>query len=232
MISLPAEAAELLTKDVYVIANYDDEQELTTLTTLDEMRELWAPEIDKSNNLDPLNGFCMYGTLSDVDFMDQANYPVTVSLIRTCAKLRVNLTFPGNSLLSTNNSFLIQHAATYTHVVPNFIVTLPTDDYFNFAAALPLADNGAGVYTGNAYVYEANQAPVITIYTHLGGSTEEQAFTATLPVPQRNYLYDLMIEIYEEGTALRSVEKRPGYTFSGTVRVYNEAGELVEETSF
>ncbi|MCD8260735.1 MAG: hypothetical protein LUD15_03975, partial [Bacteroides sp.] len=212
--------------------NYDDEKELTDITTLDEMKELWAPEINKSNNLDPLNGFCMYGSLPDVDFTDVTNYPVTVGLVRTCAKLRVNLTFPGNSLLSINNSFLIQRAATYTHVVPNSIVTLPMDNYFNFAAALPLTDNGAGVYTGNTYVYEANQAPVITIYTHLGGSTEEQAFTATLPVPQRNYLYDLIIEVYEEGTALRSVEKGPGYAFYSTIRVYNEAGELVEETSF
>ncbi|MCD8030875.1 MAG: hypothetical protein LUF85_08680 [Bacteroides sp.] len=196
IITLPIEASDLQTKDVYVIANYDDESDLNALTDLSEMRALFTPEIDKNNTLDPSDGFCMFGHTDNVDFTDSSNLPVYVPLTRTCAKFRITLRFPEGAELSTVNSFLIQKAAKYTHVVENLTEVLPVTDYFNYAAALPLTDNGAEAYTSITYVYEAAQAPAITIYTHLNNSTEEQEFTTTLPVPQRNYLYDLNIYIY------------------------------------
>ncbi len=232
VITLPLEATDLQTKDVYVIANYDDESELDDITTLDGIRALFTPEIGKSNNLDPSEGFCMFGHTYDVDFTDSSNFPVYVELVRSCAKFRINLNFPEDPTLSTNNTFLIQKAAKYTHVVENLVEVLPTTDYFNFAAPLPLNDNGRQSYTNIAYVYESSQAPLLTIYTHINGEMEEQEFTATLPLPQRNYLYDLFIRVYEEEDAstraITNGEKKT-YTIESTTCVYNAEGQQIEE---
>ncbi|MCC8188106.1 MAG: hypothetical protein LIP08_11560 [Bacteroides sp.] len=233
IITLPIEPADLQTKNVYVIANYDNESDLNALTDLSEMNALFTPEIDKSNTLNPSDGFCMFGHTDNVDFTDSSNLPVYVPLTRTCAKFRITLRFPERAELSTVNSFLIQKAAKYTHVVENLTEVLPATDYFNYAAALPLTDNGANAYTGITYVYEATQAPAITIYTHLNNSTEEQEFTTTLPVPQRNYLYDLNIYIYEEEATTRNSSEGgiPEYLCRNTLFIYNEYGEKVEEWS-
>ncbi|MCD8079296.1 MAG: hypothetical protein LUF04_02450 [Bacteroides sp.] len=225
---MPLEASDLQTKDIYVIANYDNEAALDAVGSVDSMKVLFTPEVDKTNNLDPANGFCMYGYAGSVDFTDSANLPAYVELTRTCAKFRINLSFPDGAELSTDNSFLMLNAARYTHVMENLTEVLPVSDYFNFAATLPLTDNGNEIYTSIAYVYESSQAPSITIYTHLNNSTEEQEFTAKLPVPMRNYLYDLEIYVYqEEESATRSIKANssPVYTCCSKITIYNERGE-------
>ncbi|MCD8043957.1 MAG: hypothetical protein LUH10_12925 [Tannerellaceae bacterium] len=229
IISLPVEPQDLQTKNIYVVANYDDEEALNALATIDDLKTMITPEVDKTNNLDPENGFCMYGSTLNFDFT--AGSDAIVDLVRTCAKIRVNLTFPENPGLSTSNSFLIQNAARYTYIIKNSTAMLPLTDYFNFAAPINLVDNGADAYVNNAYIYEATALPVITIYTHINNSTEQQEFTANLPLPQRNYLYDLQIEIYEEETASRSTESiiKPSYRAVSTLRVYDEKGEPVQE---
>ncbi len=233
IITLPIEASDLQTKDVYVIANYDDESELNALTDLSEMNALFTPEVDKSYILDPSNGFCMFGYTENVDFTDSSNLPVYVPLTRTCAKFRITLRFPEGAELSTVNSFLIQKAAKYTYVVENLTEMLPATDYFNYATALPLTDNGSEAYASLTYLYESAQAPEITIYTHLNNGTEEQEFTTTLPIPQRNYLYDLNIYVYDEETTTRSssAEGTAKYSCQSTLRIYNEYGEETEEWS-
>lgn len=232
LITLPLEPTELLTKDIYVIANYDDTGTLETLTSTTQLLDMHTPEVDKTNNLDPSKGFCMYGFLLDADFTDTSQSPLTVGLTRACAKYRINLTFPDDPNLSTVNSFLIQQAAKYTYIIDNNTHVLPLTDYFNFAAPLPLTNNGADVYTNMVYLYDATAAPAITIYVYLGGSAITQEFTGDLPIPQRNYLYDINIEGYEESSTTLSlpVDTGSSYTIQSRIKVYNEQGELTAET--
>ncbi len=232
LITLPIEPADLLMKDIYVVANYDDLSLLDALTTLDGLKGLITPEVDKTNNLSPQNGFCMYGSLAGFDFTANTDIPATIPLIRTCAKIRINLSFPENDAMSTVNSFLIQHAAKYTHVISNAVMVLPVSDYFNFAAAIGLTDNGGGVYTNTVYVYEASSAPVITLYTHINNSVEQQEFTTTLPVPVRNYLYDLQIEVMDESdAATRATTYRSYKVIKSRLDIYNESGQLIEQVN-
>ncbi|MCD7915029.1 MAG: hypothetical protein LUG96_07040 [Tannerellaceae bacterium] len=226
MITLPVDPADLLVKDIYVVANYDNQATLNALTTLDQLNALHTPEVDKTNNLDPLNGFCMSGSLVGFDFTDDAIQPATIPLERTCVKLRISLTFPLDPLLSTTNSYLIQRAATYTYVMENVTNVLPQEDYFNFAAPLPLTYDGVQAYTDITYVYEASQAPVITLYTTV------QDFTAYLPIPRRNYLYDIAMEVYEDSSlsTTRSLFSRlRTYACHYTVTTYDEQGRMVEK---
>ncbi|MCD8174068.1 MAG: hypothetical protein LUD76_11570 [Alistipes sp.] len=202
LVTLPVEASELGTKDIYVITNYSG-TDLGTLTTLSQMRTLTTPAVDKNNNLDPADGFCMYGKTLGFDFTSGETAEVYVR--RACAKIRVTMTFPDAPGLSTVNQFLIANAASYTFVTYEATgLILTTDDYFNFASNLPLDDNGDGGYTGIAYIYEASAHPVLYLYTHIGGSAAAQEYSAELPLPERNHLYDCDVRIYSESATMRS----------------------------
>ncbi len=230
-ISLPLEPADLLTKDVYVIANYDNEPALNAVNTVDDLKGLFTPIVDKTNNLDPANGLCMYGFLPNFDFT--AGEDAVIGMERTCAKIRINLTFPENTNASQENTFLIQHAANHTFVIENPSSVLPQTDYFNFAAFLPLRFNGTDTYSNIVYVYEASDPPIITLNTNLTGENAINEFTTRLPVPVRNYLYDLTIEILEEDTdnSIRSYSGKNNnrsYLYKSSISVYNGMGELVD----
>ncbi len=232
LITLSIEPADLLTKDIYAVVNYDTIANLEAITSINELTEMYTPVIDKSNNLDPLRGFCMSGSLANFDFTGGTDQVATVPLVRTCAKIRITLTFPDNSTLSTDNSFLIQEAANHTFIMENPTALLSTTDYFNFAAPTTLNRNSSDQYINTVYVYEASIAPQITFYTHINSSDEAQEFTATLPVPDRNYLYDIQVNIYEEESTRSgngTTENHPGYTLHMLIHTYNSYGELVEE---
>ena len=193
-ISLPLTPDELQTRDIYAVANHDNDITLEALSSIQELETMQTPYVDKNNNLDPMRGFCMYGMLSGFDFNNTDAATAQVELERTCAKYRINLTFPQDPSLSTVNSFVIGKAANYTFIGENTGQSIPDDAYFNFADPTPLNADGQGVYTNLAYVYEATEQPVMYIYTRMGG--KEQIFTANLPVPERNYLYGIDVEVF------------------------------------
>lgn len=230
LVTLPLDPATVQTKDIYVIANYDDATSLNSVSNIDNLKTLTTPKVNKTNNLLPQNGFCMYGNTSAFNFNNGTNSPAIVNLERTCAKIRVNLTFPGNPDLGTNNSFLIENAAAYTYVIENQQTKLSANDYFTYAAPITLADNGAKVYTNTAYVYEATVAPKLYIYTNIKSKQEE--YSANLPIPARNYLYDINVEIYEAIAGARSTnfsaDPNSKYTFRSTIKIYDENGKRVK----
>lgn len=195
-VSLPLDPGSLGTKDIYVVANHGDTAALGSAGTIGELEAIRTPFADKNNNLEPQNGFCMYGMLAGFDFgaADAGAAPVTVE--RTCAKYRITLTFPQDSNLSAVNSFVVGNAANYTFVGADTGLKIPADAYFNFAEPMPLIPDGEGAYINTAYVYEASAAPHIYIYTRMDGA--EQMFTAFLPVPVRNYMYDIRVEVYRD----------------------------------
>ncbi|GAB6123516.1 hypothetical protein [Dysgonomonas termitidis] len=233
LITLPLDPATVLRKDIYIVANYDNTATLNSVSTVDALKALTTPAVDKRNNLAPANGFCMYGSTLNFNFNDAAHSPAVVDLVRSCAKIRINVTFPENPTLSTNNSFLIQNAAKYTYVIGRTKNNLPTTDYFTYAAPIALVDNGAHVYTQTTYVYEADNAPVLYIYTYMGGGSTMQEFSVTLPKPIRNQLFDISIEIYSGNspTGTKSINEnntdKPAYKYKSMVNIYDEKGRKV-----
>lgn len=234
LITLPLDPATVLTKDIYIVANYDNVSALNSVSTLDDLKALTTPAVNKTNNLVPENGFCMYGSTLDFNFNDGTNSPAIVNLIRSCAKIRINVTFPENPTLSTNNSFLIQNAAKYTYVIGRTENNLAAADYFTYAAPIALVDNGAHVYTQTTYVYEADNVPKLYIYTYMNGTSTMQEFSTNLPRPIRNHLFDISIEVYSgdvpSGTKSANENKigQSAYTYKSTINVYDEKGRKVE----
>ena len=163
---------------------------------MDDIKNLNTPTVDKNHDLDPNEGFCMYGELLNYDFTD-TNSSAIVSMERTCAKYRVTLTFPDNPVLSTDNTFVIANEASYTHIVNGLRTGIPDSDYFNIASPISLEADGTGKYINTVYMYEAEKAPKIYIYTRINNSSQKQEFSTELPAPYRNYIYDIDIQIYE-----------------------------------
>ena len=218
LIALPLQVSELQKKDVYLITNYKNIN-LSAVNTMDDIKNLNTPTVDKNHDLDPNEGFCMYGELLNYDFTD-TNSSAIVSMERTCAKYRVTLTFPDNPVLSTDNTFVIANEASYTHIVNGLRTGIPDSDYFNIASPISLEADGTGKYINTVYMYEAEKAPKIYIYTRINNSSQKQEFSTELPAPYRNYIYDIDIQIYESKdshtTRLNGIE--PQYKMRTTVQ--------------
>ncbi|MDU1891514.1 MAG: DUF4906 domain-containing protein [Dysgonomonas sp.] len=232
LVTLPLDPATLQAKDIYVITNYNDASALNAVATIDDIKALQTPAVSKTNNLSPSNGICMYGENLNFDFSTAGNTDVIVNVVRTGAKYRISVEFPENPTLSTNNTYLLENAARYTYVVQNTSASLPSTAYYTYAAAIHLTYNGA-VYTDNAYVYEADNAPNIYIYTHMSNMTGIQTFSTQLPKPQRNYLYDIKIQVYsgqvptQTKSATSIIQGEGDYYCSYTIDIYNESGQKV-----
>lgn len=222
LIALPLQLSELQKKDVYLITNYKDIN-LSVVNTMDDINELTTPAVDKNHDLDPNEGFCMYGELLNYDFTDE-NSSAIVNLERTCAKYRVTLTFPDNPVLSMDNTFVIANEASYTHIVNDLRTGIPDSDYFNIADPIILESDGSGKYINTVYMYEAEKAPKIYIYTRINNSSQKQEFSTELPVPYRNFIYDIDIQIYENKdsgtTRLGGIE--PQYRMKTIVRILHK----------
>lgn len=225
LVTLPIELGTLNRKDIYVVVNYLGNASLNSIKTIDELRTKTTPPADKNSPIRPENGLCMFGKLYDFDFNNETHSPAEVYAVRTCAKIRVNLTFPDNPALSTDNGFVITGAAKYTYIVDKTGNTIPDDAYYSFPDFIPLDNNGNNVYTNLAYVYEAAKAPKIHIRTRMNGSNDYQEVSAFLPVPQRNRLYDLDVRIYEDRT--RAAGPMPAYRASLSFR--DHGGDTVEQ---
>lgn len=228
LIVLPLDPATLQTKDIYVIANYDNTNALDAIQSTNDLKTLTTPKVNKTQHLLPGNGIVMYGSTDGFNFNSGTNATAIVNIVRTYAKIRLSLTFPENAKLSTNNSFLIQDAATYTYVVRNDQMSLSPNDYFTYAASVPLTDNGNQAYINTTYIYESTRAPRLYIYTYINNSATQQEYSVDLPVPYRNYLYDIKIEIYEATTKNRTRSDEAGELHYNTqIKIYDEKGNWV-----
>lgn len=218
LIALPLQLSELQKKDVYLITNYGN-VDLSAVNTMDDIKELTTPAVDKNHDLDPDEGFCMYGELLNYDFTT-LDASAIVNVERTCAKYRVTLSFPDNPVLSTDNTFVIANEASYTHIVDGLRAGIPESDYFNIADPVILEPDGTGKYINAIYMYEAEKAPKIYIYTRINNSSQKQEFSTELPAPYRNYIYDIDIQIYEnkDSRTTRQRGTEPQYRMKTTVK--------------
>lgn len=219
LLTLPLRLTELEKKDIYLITNYGN-IDFSGVTTLDDIEKLNTPTIDKNHVLNPEEGFCMYGELLNFDFTNPDNSSAMVSVERTCAKYRITLTFPENPDLSTDNTFVVANEACYTHIVDDLRMSIPDSDYFTLAQPVALKSDGAGGYVNTVYMYEAEKAPKIYLYTRMNNSLDQQEFSAELPIPYRNYIYDIDIRIYENNNSptTRGKYTEPSYKIETIVR--------------
>lgn len=219
-VTLPLQESELGKKDIYLITNYGSTN-LSAVETMDDIKKLNTPAVDKNHVLDPNEGFCMYGKLLNFDFTN-TNSSAIVNAERTCAKYKITLTFPENPVLSTDNTFVIANEASYTHIVDGLRGGIQDSDYFNIASPLALEPDGSGKYMNTVYMYEAEKAPQIYVYTRINNSSVKQEFSVDLPVPYRNYMYDIDIQIYENynSRTTRADIKEPQYSIKTTVKTY------------
>jgi len=229
LITLPPEAVTLQTKDIYVIANFDDVSTLNSIQSVADFEELQTPAIDDLNPIIPGNGICMYGTLPGFDFVNSSNHIIPINILKTYAKVRINLSFPNNPGISTNNSFLIQNAARFTYVASNTIYDLDPADYFSYTTPISLIDNGSGTYINFVYLYESTLAPTIHFYAQIQGINKD--YVSKLPVLNRNYFYDLQVKVYpllnQQGIRSTGAD----FTYTTTIKVYDENGNPVDYTN-
>ncbi len=230
LVTLSLDPAVIQSKDIYVITNYNNANNLNAVSTLDDLKALMTPVAGEGNNLSPDNGITMYGETLNFNFNDGTNSPAVVNVDRTCAKYRITVEFPENPVLSMNNHFLIANAARYTYVVKNNSSSLPTTAYYTYAASLPLVYNGSA-HTANTYVYEATQVPKLYLYTQMSNMSGTQTFSADLPRPWRNYLYDIKVQVYSgnvpAGTKSMNYDVEGHYAYKVSIKAYDEKGREI-----
>lgn len=228
LVLLPLNLSELGYKDIYVVTNLDNSG-LSKVKNLTELKQMSTPVASKNSNLNPQNGLCMFGKTLNFNFNNETNSPAIVDAVRTCAKYRITLTFPDNPTLSTSNAFIIQGAATNTYLGDDLQGFTPTG-YFDFSTPITLNANGEGGYTNVAYTYEAPNAPTMGIYlNYKGNAAATPQYRAALPIPERNYLYDIDVQVYESGT--RTSLGAISTTYTSTITTYNSHGEKVDEVT-
>lgn len=224
LVTLPLNLSTLGRKDIYVVTNLENSS-LNQAKNLTELKKLSTPTASKSNNLNPQNGFCMFGQTLDFDFNNEAGEPAKVYAVRTCAKYRFTLTFPQNPTLSTSNAFLIKDAASNTCIGEK---EKANPKYFTFSTPIPLHLTEANTYSNITYVYESEKAPKLGLYLNYSNSSSYVDYEADLPVPQRNYLYDIDIEVHDIQTKSSS-DTNQKYRFNTTITTYDEGGNRIKK---
>ncbi len=230
-VTLPDDVTTLNSKDIYVLTNYDNSIDFDGITTLEELERQTTPSVNSIQNLDPARGFCMYGKTLDFDFNNTDNESAIVYVNRICAKYRITLTFSPDPAVSTENSFLITEAANYAYIGKNTGDTIPEDAYFDFTEPIVLEASGDTAYIAVAYVYESVKTPGLQLITNPTTAAESEEYSTTLPLPQRNYLYDIQIKVFERPSTLRNVQAdvntRKQREHLMKVTVYDENGNQV-----
>jgi hypothetical protein len=196
LVNLPLDEALQRTYDLYVVANFDNTDALNRLQTLSDLRDLTTPKLLPNNRLSTERGLPMYGELPGADLSTAGAQPLTVSLQRICAKVRVTLTFTDPHWVGTDNRFSLNDAAPFAYFMPRQEWT-PQQMGTNLVNYLYLAMTqvDSQTFTGTAYVYESPVQPALELYTIL--NNRERRFVARdhFPLPVRNRLYDILLEV-------------------------------------
>jgi hypothetical protein len=191
-ISLPAALLTADRKDLYVVANCDNTADLSAIATLDDLRRLTTPRLrGVSNMLLTTRGLPMFGSLTDVDLSATT---LRVDLIRLCAKLDVTLTFTDPTWLGSNNRFGVDNAAAYTYYIYNDSFVVGNDDLVYYPL-ITMQQVDTNVFRHIAYVYESKVLPFMHLYTVIDGRQHDYVAKDNFPLPVRNRLYDVDIEI-------------------------------------
>jgi hypothetical protein len=200
-VSLPLDAAVLSRKDIYVVANYDDKATLESIRTLDDLRALTTPKLQGTRYMITTErGLPMYGEALDVDMSRLEEAPLNMMLQRLCAKIEVLVDFTDPTWVGTNNRFAIDNAASYTYFVPNSSFSIAAADLVSYPGIMmeQLSDTQ---FRHISYVYESMTLPYMQLYTVVGGKLREYVAKDNFPLPVRNRLYHVLIEMLPPLTA-------------------------------
>jgi hypothetical protein len=195
-VRLPIDPATVGHKDIYVIANYDNIANLHAISTLSDLKALRTPRVAIGNMISIQRGLPMYGESLNVDLSGSATQPVPVDLIRTCAKFEFILSFPDPEWIGTNNRFTILEAQSYTYFVPNPDV-VPREDLIQYPQIIltPQADDPS-LFKGVVYIYESEyHLSFISVQTVVDGKSKEYVIDKSVPLPARNQMYSILVEI-------------------------------------
>ncbi|GHV56609.1 hypothetical protein FACS1894182_03500 [Bacteroidia bacterium] len=195
MATLPLDQTTVTSKDVYVIANCSDVTSLNAVQTVADLKALTTPQATTASGLTTDNGLPMFGQITNANLgaSTTAN-PVSVMLTRTCAKLRITLTFTSASYTGSNNQFAIENASAYTYFVKNDTFKINSSQLLTYPQ-MPFVQQTARQFQGITYVYESLQIPRLHIYTTVNGTPKDYVASSNFPLPVRNYLYDIQIQI-------------------------------------
>jgi hypothetical protein len=194
LVNLPTELSAQPAKDVYVIANFDNVAAMNAVQTVDDLKALQTPTLVTPNILTTGRGLPMFGETDAVDFSTATtDNPPSVMLIRTCAKIRVTLTFPDATWVGTENMFVIENAPAYTYFVPNSFA-LPSTAFFDYPRIM-FSQNSPQEFVSTTYIYESSTPPRLHLYTTVNGVAKDYLANSNFPLPVRNYLYDIQIQI-------------------------------------
>ncbi|GHU90747.1 hypothetical protein FACS1894155_09490 [Bacteroidia bacterium] len=217
--------ATIENKDVYVIANCTDMTSLNAVQTVDDLKALRTPAVAGNSSLTTTGGLPMFGSLPNAKLSDAtANNPVSVTLVRTCAKLRVTLFFTGSGWVGANNSFTIGNAAPYTFYIRNDTYKFDISDLVSYTAIPLIPVSGDPQRFQNVtYLYESLQLPSLHLKTTIGADLKEYDILSNFPLPVRNHLYDIQIQILPPlSSSAPSINQKTGIlNYQVVVRTYD-----------
>lgn len=193
-IRLPLAGTLPVNKDIHVIANCNDVNALRNIATVADLRSLQTPKLLPNRTIGTSEGLPMYGYQGNASLNTDSDLPVSIELIRLCAKIRVTLAFTSSGWIGTDNRFSMQNVASYASFMPQ---VFPGDEpAVTSYPRIPLQKDNLLEFRGTTYIYESSQLPYLQIFTVLGG--KEKVYTArdNFPLPVRNHLYDIRVEVY------------------------------------
>jgi hypothetical protein len=210
-------------KDVYVIANHNNAATLNAINTVTDLRELRTPRLSQGHLIPFERGLPMYGESLDVAFSESE--PMHVNLTRTCAKIDFTLSFPDPTWIGTNNRASILQAQSYTYYVPNEDA-IPTTDLVQYPEITLRPQPDPSLFQAIIYIYESKHyLSYISLKTVVNGKNKEYVINSNVPLPVRNHMYSVTMEILhpisgpDAGTATQSVTHSSIHSSPDSVRI-------------
>ncbi|MDR0907572.1 MAG: hypothetical protein LBM63_03045 [Rikenellaceae bacterium] len=192
-VTFPSTFKPVGAKDVYVIANHDNAASLSAINTVADLRALRTPRLSQGHLIPFERGLPMYGESFGVEFSEAE--PVHIHLTRTCSKIDFNLSFPDPTWVGTNNRAAILEAQSYTYYVPNS-TEIPATDLVQYPEVILRPQPDPTKFQATIYIYESRYyLSYISIKTVVAGKNKEYVINSNVPLPVRNHMYTVLVEI-------------------------------------
>jgi hypothetical protein len=180
-------------KDIYVIANHDNVATLKAINTVSDLRSLRTPRLSQGHLIPFERGLPMYGESLGVEFSEAE--PMHIKLIRTCSKIDFTLSFPDPTWRGTNNRASILEAQSYTYYVPN-TDAIPATDLVQYPEVTLRPQSDPSLFQAIIYIYESRYyLSYISLKTVVNGKNKEYVINSNVPLPVRNHMYSVVMEI-------------------------------------
>jgi hypothetical protein len=192
-VSFPTTFQPTGNKDIYVIANHNNAASLNALNTVSDLRGLRTPQLSQGHLIPFERGLPMYGESLDVAFSESE--PMHIQLIRTCAKIDFTLSFPDPTWIGTNNRASLLSAQSDTYYVFSE-AAIPAADLVQYPEITLRPQPDPSLFTAIIYIYESRHyLSYISLKTVVNGKNKEYVIDSDVPLPVRNHMYSVVMEI-------------------------------------